>query len=461
MTNPSATTWARRYIDARGSHFRIESGSPLIGKDGPETVKIYAINDNEEVFLITHGHGTGLARIDCDKSIQIRAGDSNDPNNIDIRISAATGDININADRGRLRLGAQNISITAEQDVDIEAKRNLNLKSSSGRVFMKGNTLQCVGKRGNLVPESWGSKVCRNSFIPKETIAATFDPKSQAVTQGGAPGSFDHVGEALKGQGVSLDQIPGVTARSGGTKAVEKAVEVAKLNEINPLQRLSNFAGDLSIDTPVKDVLGKLGAGDLLDKVTALGDDPISAAMGLSGLPANIPGSTTISGLANNVLAKKPIGSAMDVVKGIGGKVLTGNISNLTSGAMSALGVAKGGSALTGLNDIIGTGSVAKGVQSTVSNMTSDALASLPVKKPIQLLEKLDTQQIEDLSNSTAMYMKKLEANILQAANTPNALKKIDKALGTDIKQTLLQGETLLDDAEKSLEKFANNFKLT
>ena len=82
-------------------------------------------------------------------------------------------------------------------------------------------------------------------------------------------------------------------------------------------------------------------------------------------------------------------------------------------------------------------------------------------KKPIQLLEKLDTQQIEDLSNSTAMYMKKLEANILQAANTPNALKKIDKALGTDIKQTLLQGETLLDDAEKSLEKFANNFKLT
>ena len=32
--------WARRVVDSRGSHFRIESGSPRQGKDGPEPVKI-------------------------------------------------------------------------------------------------------------------------------------------------------------------------------------------------------------------------------------------------------------------------------------------------------------------------------------------------------------------------------------------------------------------------------------
>ena len=36
--------WGRRVIDSRGSHFRIESGSPLIGRDGAETFKIYAVN---------------------------------------------------------------------------------------------------------------------------------------------------------------------------------------------------------------------------------------------------------------------------------------------------------------------------------------------------------------------------------------------------------------------------------
>ena len=59
--------------------------------------------------MIGHGHGQGLARIACDKSIEMNAGDKNDPNLVDIRISAATGDITITAARGRVRVHGKDI----------------------------------------------------------------------------------------------------------------------------------------------------------------------------------------------------------------------------------------------------------------------------------------------------------------------------------------------------------------
>ena len=165
------TTWARRIVDSRGGHFRIETGSPRVGRDGPEPTKIYSSNDNGEVFLIAHGHGSGLGRIACDKSIEINAGDKNDPNNIDIRVCAATGDITISAPRGRIRMNAKDFMFTAERDIDMNAGRNINLHPGVGRFYVKANTAQVQAKRGNMVPETYGAKVTKNCFIPDSTLA--------------------------------------------------------------------------------------------------------------------------------------------------------------------------------------------------------------------------------------------------------------------------------------------------
>ena len=80
----------RRVIDCRGPHFRIDSGHPQVGASGAEVFKIYATNDNDDVFLIDHTQG-GLSRITADKVLEIRAGDKNSPQKIDIRVSAASG----------------------------------------------------------------------------------------------------------------------------------------------------------------------------------------------------------------------------------------------------------------------------------------------------------------------------------------------------------------------------------
>ena len=52
--------------------------------------------------------------------------------------------------------------LTADRDVDINAGRNINLHSSCGRIFLDANTAQVKALRGNLVPETWGARICKN-----------------------------------------------------------------------------------------------------------------------------------------------------------------------------------------------------------------------------------------------------------------------------------------------------------
>ena len=450
------TTWARRVVDSRGGHFRIETGSPRVGRDGPEPTKIYSSNDKGEVFLIAHGHGTGMGRISCDKSIEINAGDKNDPNSIDVRISAATGDITIVCPRGRLRVHAKDMMFNADRDIDMNAGRNINMHTGVGRFYVKANSAQVQAKRGNLVPESYGAKVTKNSFIPDSTLAKVFDPKSQNTKPGAAPGGFDGVaGGALKGYGFTLKDL-GISEQTGAVDAVENALAAGASKLINPLQKASNLLSGKLGDS-LGDVLKGSGAGDLVNQVSGAIDDPVGSALGLSGLD-KIPGSTTIATAASNYLGGQlpGVATAMDTVKGIGNKVLTGNIETLTSSAASALGVTKGGNALTGLSKMIGTGSVAKGAAATIGNFTSDKLASL-VGDTIPTHPDVPVEQaIKNVSNSTAMYMDNLAQDLLTAANTPNALKAAGDAVGIDVNKRLLEGEEILGQ----IKEVGENLKL-
>ena len=448
-------TWARRVVDSRGGHFRIETGSPRVGRDGPEPTKIYSSNDKGEVFLIAHGHGSGLGRIACDKSIEINAGDKNDPNSIDIRISAATGDITIVAPRGRIRLQAKDMMFSAERDIDFNAGRNINMHPGVGRFYVKANTAQVQAKRGNMVPESYGAKVTKNSFIPDTTLAKVFDPKSQNTKPGAAPGGFDGVaGGALKGYGFSLEDL-GISEQTGAVDAVENAIKEASSKLINPLQKASNLLSGKLGDS-LGDVLKGAGAGDLVNQVTGGIDDPVGSALGLSGID-KIPGSTTIASAASNYLGGQlpGVGGAMDTIKGIGNKVLTGNIETLTASAASALGVTPGGNSLTGLTKMIGTGSVGKGAAATIGNFSSDKLAALagdtiPTHPDVPV-----EQTIKGVANSTAMYMDQLKQDFLTASNTPNILKKMDDAIkDVDLEKRLLEGEEIIGDLKNVAKKF-------
>ena len=150
--------YARRVIDCRGPHFRIDSGHPQVGASGAEVFKIYATNDNDDVFLIDHTQG-GLSRIYADRTLEVRAGDKNSPGKIDIRVSAAAGNVTVNADNGLLSCSGKNVMVKATQDLDLNGGRNVNITAGSGRVHLKGNTCSASGKRGNLIHKSFGLNI--------------------------------------------------------------------------------------------------------------------------------------------------------------------------------------------------------------------------------------------------------------------------------------------------------------
>lgn len=448
------STWARRIIDSRGGHFRIETGSPRVGRDGPEPTKIYSSNDNGEVFLIAHGHGSGLGRIACDKSIEINAGDKNDPNNIDIRVCAATGDITISAPRGRIRMNAKDFMFNAERDIDMNAGRNINLHPGVGRFYVKANTAQVQAKRGNMVPETYGAKVVKNSFIPDSTLAKVFDPKSQNTKPGAAPGGFDGVaGGALKGYGFSLEDL-GISDQTGAIDAIENVEKAMASKLVGPLQKASNLLSGKLGDN-LGDVLKGAGAGDLVNQVKGGINDPVKSALGLSGLD-KISGSETIANAGKKFLGGQlpGVGGAMDTIQGIGNKVLTGNIETLTASAAGALGVKPGGNALTGLTKMIGTGSVGKGAAATIGNFSSDKLAALVGDTIPTHPDIPDEQTIKGIANSTAMYMEQLKQDFLTASNTPNVLKEVGDVANVDLEKRLLEGEEIVGNLKNIAKKF-------
>ena len=181
--------YARRVIDCRGPHFRIDSGHPQVGASGAEVFKIYATNDNDDVFLIDHTQG-GLSRIFADRTIEVRAGDKNSPGKLDIRISAASGNIAVNADNGLLNCSAKNVMVKATQDLDLNAGRNVNITAGSGRVHLKGNTCSASGKRGNLIHKSFGLAMFAGSYVPNNILQAAFGADASVPILGKGAAAF-------------------------------------------------------------------------------------------------------------------------------------------------------------------------------------------------------------------------------------------------------------------------------
>ena len=181
--------YARRVIDCRGPHFRIDSGHPQVGDSGAEVFKIYATNDNDDVFLIDHTQG-GLSRIFADRTIEVRAGDKNSPGKLDIRISAAAGNIAVNADNGLLNCSAKNVMVKATQDLDLNAGRNVNITAGSGRVHLKGNTCSASGKRGNLIHKSFGLAMFAGSYVPNNILQAAFGADASVPILGKGAAAF-------------------------------------------------------------------------------------------------------------------------------------------------------------------------------------------------------------------------------------------------------------------------------
>ena len=163
-----------------GSNFRIDVNNPQTTVGGNDIYNIYSSTDDGDVCLVGY-QKDGTYRIFNDKRIEIAAGQTSNEAGIDIVISGKSGDVVVTAEKnGRVRIRGKNIIMQADEDVDIQAGRNVNLKSGSGRILLSGNTLEKDGLKGNLLdPEAqWAHRVFEGTGLPGYAFAALTSPFS-------------------------------------------------------------------------------------------------------------------------------------------------------------------------------------------------------------------------------------------------------------------------------------------
>ena len=161
--------WERRVLQSWGSNFRMDINNPQSTLGGAEVYSFYGVTDDEDVNIFGLQQN-GIFKVYNDKGIEIIGGAKAEGDGVDILIAGKNGDVVINADKnGRVKIRGKNIMIQADEDVDITGGRNVTLNAGSGRVLVKGNTLEKDGLKGNLLEpeEEWASRVFEGTGLPE------------------------------------------------------------------------------------------------------------------------------------------------------------------------------------------------------------------------------------------------------------------------------------------------------
>ena len=142
--------WQDRQYDSYGPHFRIESGNPEMSETGSTVYSIMGQGTDNTTSTITMTK-SGLMSVYNDQSIEI-VGGSKMVNGCNINMVGKNGDITITAmSNGSVKITAKNITIQADEDVDITAGMNINLNACK-EIKLRSAIANCDALVGNLAP---------------------------------------------------------------------------------------------------------------------------------------------------------------------------------------------------------------------------------------------------------------------------------------------------------------------
>lgn len=161
--------WERRVLQSWGSNVRLDINNPQVTEGGRDVYNFYGYTQEENNLSLVTFKETGNFSVYCDKTIEVVGGMKSDENGVDIVITGKNGDVVINAEKnGRIRIRGKDIVLQADEDIDIQAGRNVNINSGSGRVLLKGNTLEKDGLKGNILDpnQNWAWRVFEGTGLP-------------------------------------------------------------------------------------------------------------------------------------------------------------------------------------------------------------------------------------------------------------------------------------------------------
>jgi hypothetical protein len=365
------SNWEARDIFSLGPKYRIDVANPQMGSDGSDVYNMYAVNDSKDIALLSLSEG-GTYRIYNERTIEMVAGIKNKETGIDILISGKNGDVSILAERnGRVRIKAHNIMIEADEDIDMVAGRNINLKSGSGRILLEGNKCDAKGLTGNLIEDSFGINVFEGSFVGFDLISSAFS-LGTSLLGGGGLGS-------ILGGGLLGDLAGGLTGGlTGGLGGIVGGLTGGLTGGLGGV--VGGLTGGLT--GGLGGVVGGLtsgltgGLGDLAGGLTS------GLTSGLTGGLGDLAGGLT-SGLTSGLT-----GGLGDLAGGL----TSGLTGSLTSGLGGIAGDLAGGltSGLSGSLGNIGSSLITGGINSATSALSSGALGNLgDIEETVNLIRSV------------------------------------------------------------------------
>lgn len=161
--------WEKRNLTSWGANVRLDINNPTTTLGGNDIYNFYGITNEEEDVSVFGLQENGIWRLYNDRTVEIVGGQKSSESGVDVIIQGKNGDVVINADKnGRIRIRGKNVVVQADEDIDMVAGRNITLKSGSGRILLKGNTLEEEGLKGNLLPDElqWAWRVYEDTGLP-------------------------------------------------------------------------------------------------------------------------------------------------------------------------------------------------------------------------------------------------------------------------------------------------------
>ena len=206
--------WYRRFVKWFGPSFFIETGNPRVDAGGGSAFTLFSSTKRGRKFSLGMKE-SGRVQLNADSTLEIVAGEDNDDGGEDILINSRNGAIDIKVSKnGDVRISGTNVSITADAALNLNA-RVIRLKGDD-EISLQAPFIHSRGKKGNLVPKSWGQVATFGTFIGPDKFNSFIEKGLQQAA--GIVNEIDDLApqiEGLAGQAGALaqglgDALPGM-----------------------------------------------------------------------------------------------------------------------------------------------------------------------------------------------------------------------------------------------------------
>ena len=206
--------WYTRFVKWFGPGLFLESGNPRMDAGGGSAFTLFGSTKRGRKFSLGMKE-SGIVQLNADATLEIIAGEDNDDGGEDILINSRNGAIDIKVTKnGDVRIYGSNVSIKAEAAIDINS-RVIRLKGDD-EISLQAPYIHSRGKKGNLVPKTWGQVATFGTFIGADKFDSFIEKGLQQAA--GIVNEIDDLApqlEGLAGQAGALaqglgDQLPGM-----------------------------------------------------------------------------------------------------------------------------------------------------------------------------------------------------------------------------------------------------------